>query len=129
MPSYIQQIRRIPKPGKSESVLQRSIERFKSLNRRGNVNFTISASGESEAPSPLISLVIRHQTLSHSTMLSEVVPTPSKCSMKSQRNVQRWNYICTESWSPVSSHKEAQNTILGAYSSLKEVKFKMFSRR
>ena len=41
-------------------------------------------------------------------MLSEVVPTPSKCSMKSQRNVQRWNYICTESWSPVSSHKEAQ---------------------
>ena len=48
MPSYIQQIRRIPKPGKSESVLQHSIEGFKSLNRRGNVNFTVSASGESE---------------------------------------------------------------------------------
>ena len=48
MPSYIQQIRRIPKPGKSESVLQHSIERLKSLNRRGNVNFTVSASGESE---------------------------------------------------------------------------------
>ena len=48
MPSYVQQIRRIPKPGKSESVLQKSIERFKSLNRRGNVNFTVSASGESE---------------------------------------------------------------------------------
>ena len=48
MPSYIQQIRRIPKPGKSESVLQHSIERLKSLNRRGNVNFTVSASDESE---------------------------------------------------------------------------------
>ena len=48
MPSYIQQIRRMPKPGKSESVLQHSIERLKSLNRRGNVNFTVSASGESE---------------------------------------------------------------------------------
>ena len=58
-------------------------------------------------------------------MLSEVVRTLSKFSMKAQRNVQRRNYICTESWSPVSSHKEAQNTILEAYSSLKEVKFKM----
>ena len=125
MPSYNQQIRRIPKLGKGESVLQRSIERFKSLNRRGNVNFTISASGKSEgavttdipcnAPSDLESFRDAFRSSPDSIeVFDESAEECSKAELHMYRVVK-----------PVSSHKEAQNTILEAYSSLKEVKFKM----
>ena len=44
MPNYIQNIRRVPKPGKSNSVLERQVETLKSLNRPGNVSFSVSNS-------------------------------------------------------------------------------------
>ena len=44
MPNYIQNIRRVPKPGKFNSVLERQVETLKSLNRRGNVSFSVSNS-------------------------------------------------------------------------------------
>jgi hypothetical protein len=42
MPGYIQVIERIPKPGKNEIVLQRSVATLKSLNRRGAVMESVS---------------------------------------------------------------------------------------
>ena len=42
MPNYIQSIRRVPKPGKIDTVLQNTIDSFKSLNRRGSVSITVS---------------------------------------------------------------------------------------
>ena len=42
MPGYVQVIERIPKPGKNEIVLQRSVEILKSLNRRGTVMASVS---------------------------------------------------------------------------------------
>ena len=42
MPNYIQNIRRVPKPGKFNSVLERQVETLKSLNRPGNVSFGVS---------------------------------------------------------------------------------------
>ena len=44
MPNYIQNIRRVPKPGKFNSVLERQVETLKSLNRPGNVSFSVSNS-------------------------------------------------------------------------------------
>ena len=44
MPNYIQNIRRVPKPGKFNSVLERKVETLKSLNRPGNVSFSVSNS-------------------------------------------------------------------------------------
>lgn len=43
MPEYIQNVSRIPKPGQGNDVLQGSIELLKSLDRPGNVSFTISS--------------------------------------------------------------------------------------
>mgnify|MGYP001335961412 FL=1 len=42
MPNYIQNIRRVPKPGKFNSVLVRQVETLKSLNRPGNVSVGVS---------------------------------------------------------------------------------------
>ena len=42
MPGYVQVIDRIPKPGKTEIVLQRAITTLKSLNRRGAVMESVS---------------------------------------------------------------------------------------
>ena len=42
MPNYIQNIRRVPKPGKFNSVLERQVETLKSLNRPGNVSVGVS---------------------------------------------------------------------------------------
>ena len=42
MPNYIQNIRRVPKPGKANTVLERQVETLKSLNRPGNVSFGVS---------------------------------------------------------------------------------------
>ena len=42
MPRYVQTIERIPKPGKNEIVLERSIGILKSLNRRGTVMASVS---------------------------------------------------------------------------------------
>ena len=42
MPSYVQVIERIPKPGKNEIVLQRAVATLKSLNRRGAVMESVS---------------------------------------------------------------------------------------
>jgi hypothetical protein len=42
MPGYVQVIERIPKPGKNEIVLQRSVGILKSLNRRGVVMESVS---------------------------------------------------------------------------------------
>ena len=44
MPNYIQNIRRVPKPGKANTVLERQVETLKSLNRSGNVSFSVSNS-------------------------------------------------------------------------------------
>ena len=44
MPSYVQTIERIPKPGKNEIVLQKSVGILKSLNRRGTVMASVSDS-------------------------------------------------------------------------------------
>ena len=44
MPNYIQNIRRVPKPGKFNSVLERQVETLKSLNRPGNISFSVSNS-------------------------------------------------------------------------------------
>ena len=43
MPEYIQNVSRIPKPGKNFDVTEASVEIIKSLNRGGNVSFTISS--------------------------------------------------------------------------------------
>jgi hypothetical protein len=43
MPEYIQNVSRIPKPGKNFDVTEASVEMIKSLNRGGNVSFTISS--------------------------------------------------------------------------------------
>ena len=43
MPSYVQTIERIPKPGKNEIVLEKSVGILKSLNRRGTVMASVSA--------------------------------------------------------------------------------------
>ena len=42
MPNYIQNIRRVPKPGKFNSVLERQVETLRSLNRPGNVSVGVS---------------------------------------------------------------------------------------
>ena len=42
MPSYVQTIERIPKPGKNEIVLGKSVGILKSLNRRGTVMASVS---------------------------------------------------------------------------------------
>ena len=42
MPNYIENIRRVPKPGKFNSVLVRQVETLKSLNRPGNVSVGVS---------------------------------------------------------------------------------------
>ena len=42
MPGYVQVIERIPKPGKNEIVLERSVAILKSLNRRGTVMASVS---------------------------------------------------------------------------------------
>ena len=42
MPRYVQTIERIPKPGKNEIVLEKSIGILKSLNRRGTVMASVS---------------------------------------------------------------------------------------
>ena len=42
MPSYVQTIERIPKPGKNEIVLEKSVGILKSLNRRGTVMASVS---------------------------------------------------------------------------------------
>ena len=44
MPNYIQNISRVPKPGKFNSVLERQVETLKSLNRPGNISFSVSNS-------------------------------------------------------------------------------------
>ena len=44
MPSYVQTIERIPKPGKNEIVLEKSVGILKSLNRRGTVMASVSDS-------------------------------------------------------------------------------------
>ena len=44
MPNYIQNIRRVPKPGKFNTVLERQVETLKSLNRPGNISFSVSNS-------------------------------------------------------------------------------------
>jgi hypothetical protein len=43
MPEYIQNVSRIPNPGKNFDVTEASVEMIKSLNRGGNVSFTISS--------------------------------------------------------------------------------------
>lgn len=48
MPNYIQNIRRVPKLGKFNSVLERQVETLKSLNRAGNVSFNVSNSLETD---------------------------------------------------------------------------------
>ncbi|HIC70956.1 MAG TPA: hypothetical protein EYO88_02545 [Alphaproteobacteria bacterium] len=44
MPNYIQNISRVPKLGKFNSVLERQVETLKSLNRPGNISFSVSNS-------------------------------------------------------------------------------------
>ena len=44
MPNYIQNIRRVPRPGKFNSILERQVDTLKSLNRAGNVSFRVSNS-------------------------------------------------------------------------------------
>ena len=44
MPRYVQTIERIPKPGKNEIVLEKSVGILKSLNRRGTVMASVSDS-------------------------------------------------------------------------------------
>ena len=43
MSEYIQNVTRIPKPGKNFDVLEASVEMMKSLNTGGNVSFTTSS--------------------------------------------------------------------------------------
>ena len=73
MPNYIQNIRRVPRPGKFNSVLERQVEALKSFNRAGNVSFSVSNSSYMDGllqPSLLSTLF---PMLRIFTILSEVI--------------------------------------------------------
>ena len=73
MPNYIQNIRRVPRPGKFNSVLERQVEALKSFNRTGNVSFSVSNSSDMDGllqPSFLSTLF---SMLRIFTILSEVI--------------------------------------------------------
>ena len=73
MPNYIQNIRRVPRPGKFNSILERQVETLKSLNRAGNVSFSVSNSSDMDGllqPSLLSTLF---PMLRIFTILSEVI--------------------------------------------------------